>query len=784
MTLNSFLRGTAIATVFAVLVAPFLVSNALFFPFIAGKGFYFRTIVEIGFAAWILLSLRDAASRPRKSLLLWSFFAFMAVIGLADIFGMNPWKSFWSNFERMEGYIGLLHLFMYFIVATAVLSTENLWRWFINSWLGASLIMCIYAFFQIGGLVTINQGGVRVDGTLGNATYLAIFMVFSIFFSLWYGFKYYKERISATFAIVLYSLAGVFALVSLVVSVVAATGGALHLGATMSLVFLGLGLFAFIVWLSRKYSVASLYVLIGLSSLYVLYFTATRGAILGLLGGLFLSAILIAIFDSGLRRKIALYGVAAVVLVVVAFLGARHSDFVQKSPVLSRFASISWNDTKTQARGYIWPMAFEGFKEHPILGWGQENFNYVFNKNYNPEMYRQEQWFDHTHNIVLDWLNAGGILGLLAYLSLFVSAVYLLWRKSIDLTFTEKAILTGLGAAYFFHNLFVFDNLISYILFVTTLGFIHFKSTRLTVPVADDREDLDSSETYIAAPLILVALVFALYFFNWRGFETNRSLINALRAVSVTPVQAAAALTSFEKALSYNTLGRPEVVERLVEAVKPMNGSAVPLDIRQKFKEMAQKAVEHQTEWFKGDARYEVFAGNFYALYGDSADAERHLAEALKLSPNKQTILYQIGNLYISAKKYDEAVAVFKKAYELEPSNPDAAKYYSAALIYAGREDEARSLLSKTVGENDSAFLDTFISAYADLGRWDKVIEIIKARIALDPKNLQLRMNLVASYFQSGNKTAAISTLREMIALDPSFKEQGEQYIKEIQSQP
>src|SRR6185369_13772606 len=101
MTLNKILKGTAIGGIFAALVVPFLVSNSLFFPFITGKAFFFRIVVEIALAAWLLLIMRDASARPRKSMLLWAFVAFTVVIGVADIFGQNPWKSFWSNFERM-----------------------------------------------------------------------------------------------------------------------------------------------------------------------------------------------------------------------------------------------------------------------------------------------------------------------------------------------------------------------------------------------------------------------------------------------------------------------------------------------------------------------------------------------------------------------------------------------------------------------------------------------------------------------------------------------------------
>ncbi|MBI5134434.1 MAG: O-antigen ligase family protein [Candidatus Taylorbacteria bacterium] len=719
MTLNKYLKWTALASIFSVILIPFIVSNDMFFPFITGKGFFFRVLTEIGFAAWLLLSLRDPSVRPRKSFVLWALVAFLGVIGLADLFGAEPWKSFWSNFERMEGYITLIHLFMWFIMSSALLSSEKLWRRFFESSLWASVAISLYGILQLSGKAVINQGGVRVDATFGNATYLAIYLIFHIFFA----------------AIL-----------------------ALREGARWKKV---------------------VYPAIAILHLAILYYTATRGAILGLIGGALLSALLIALFDRK-EKKIRIAAasvVGAVVLLVIGFIAIRDTSFVAKSPVLQRFASISLADTKTQARAYIWPMAVEGFKERPILGWGQENFNYIFNERYDPAMYAHEQWFDHTHNIVLDWLVAGGILGLLAYLSLYVSAVYLLWRKT-DLSFVEKALWTGLGAAYFFHNLFVFDNIVSYILFVSVLSFVHFKSTRLEKPVGEAIEEADGR---MAGPAILLVLVFSLYFFNWRGYATNTSLIDGLRALATQPIQVEAAIAALEKSLSYDTLGRPEVVERLVDTARAVNSPSVPIESRQRYFDVARAALEKQVERFPGDARYELFAGNFYTIYGLNEQALLHLENAAKLSPNKQSILFQLGAAYIATKQYEKGVEVFKRAYDLEPSYSEALSYYAASLVYAGREAEAQKLFQES-GAGSSATEQAFLRAYADRGEWQKVIPMLRKGIEREPGNMEYRMNLVAAYYQSGNKTAAIAALREMIALDPSFKTQGEAYIKEIEA--
>jgi len=723
MTLNKFLKWTAIIGVVGALFVPFIVADSMFFPFITGKNFLFRILTEVAFAAWLLLSFRDASVRPRKSFILWAFVVFVAIIGLADIFGQNPWKSFWSNFERMEGYITVLHLFAYFVVASCILSTEKIWKRFLEISLWSSLVMSLYGVMQLLGKAVINQGGVRVDAKFGNTTYFAIYLIFNIFFAL---ILIYKDKK---------------------------------------------------LWKSITYG------LIAILHIVMLYHTATRGAILGFIGGLFLSALIVAIFDrQDKRMKIIAGSVAGVIfLVVMSFLMVKNTSFVNNSPVLSRLGAISVRDTKTQARAYIWPMAIKGFLEHPILGRGQENFNYVFNANYNPQMYAQEQWFDHTHNIILDWLVAGGLLGLLAYLSLYVSAVYLLWKRTSDISFVEKALLTGLGAAYFFHNLFVFDNIMSSILFVSVLAFIHFKSTRLEKVIAADEKEMDDFDTRMAGGIILIILIFVIYFFNWRGIATGKSLILALQATNTTPVNASLILNNLEKAISYDTLGRAEVIERITDMVPRMGDSSVSITTRQKFYDVGKKAMELQLKRAKSDTRYEYFIGNFYSLYGEKEEAEKHYLEALRLSPKKQSLLIQLGNFYVTYKQYDKAIETYKQAYELDTSYSVAGQLYAMSLIYAGKEVEAQKFLKERFGVSDT-INDLFLQVYVNLSNWPKAISILRQRIAIEPANKEDRMNLVSAYYQSGDKYGAINALREYIAYDSSFKTQGEEFIRQLET--
>ena len=174
-------KGVVFAGIFFVPAIALIITNSLFFPFITGKNFTFRIIVEIIFAAWIILALYEPQYRPKKSWIAGSFLGLLVVMFFADLFGEHPLQSFWNNFERMEGYVTLVHAFMYMIVVGSVLKTRELWDKFFITTISVAVVLAMYAFAQLSGNIVINQGGWRLDGTLGNSAYMAVYMLFHVF---------------------------------------------------------------------------------------------------------------------------------------------------------------------------------------------------------------------------------------------------------------------------------------------------------------------------------------------------------------------------------------------------------------------------------------------------------------------------------------------------------------------------------------------------------------------------------------------------------------------------
>ncbi len=722
-TTKNILKYSVWAGLFLVPFIPFLVPSGMFFPFISGKGFSFRILTEVVFGLFLMLAFVNAEYRPKLSWITKAVLFFTASIFIADLLSVNPSKSLWSNYERMEGFVLIFHLMLYYIVASTVFNTSKLWDYFFNVTIVASVLASFYGMLQIMGYLTINQGGVRVDATFGNATYFAIYLVFHIFLCLYMLIDSAKPK-----------------------------------------------------WLRWLYGIAAVFELI------VLYFTATRGAILGLIGGLAITGIILIWKERENRvyRKIGFAVLGSIVVLVGLFISVRNTAFVHNSPVLVRFASLGPTEVKTQGRYFVWPMALKGFAEKPIFGWGQESFNYVFNKYYDPRMYAQEQWFDRTHDVFLDWLISGGIVGFGAYASMYVALFYYIWRKKSPFTLTERSVFTGMMAAYIFHNIFVFDNLISYIMFFSILGFVHSRAVEETVSEGVFYTKRFSQEVlcYMIAPAALVITLAGIYFINIPAISANSTLIQAM-----TPQKGGVDenLALFNKVFAYDSFGTPEATEQVVQIASQVSAANVSQVSKDAFYELAKKKVEERISETPHDARYLVFAGSFFNRFGRYDDAIKYLEKALIESPKKQTIYFEISSSYLGKGDQAKMAEYIKKGYDLEPNAPESQILYLISAIYTKNQGLIKTLM-ETLDQNRIISDNRVVQAFLSIGDYNSVIAILTARVQKDPNNLQSNIDLASLYANLGQKQKAIDIVKLMIEKHPEFKADGESAIKQLQT--
>jgi tetratricopeptide (TPR) repeat protein len=776
MTLEKILRWVVLIGIFCLPFIPLIVSSSLFFPYITGKNFAFRILVEGIACAWLALALVDVRYRPRRGWILGVFALFVLLIAIADAQGANPFKSFWSNYERMDGWITIAHLGVYLVVASVVINTEKIWRRLFQLSTFVSAFISIYGFLQVYGAVALGEAGVsglsaRIDATFGNPIYLAVYMLFHVFIATLLIVQEGNERWS-TMQRSLLPIGLLFGFFALIFTPQTKAVGLLFL---VYLVFMiameGL------LFLKKRYV---LYFIIAIDTT-ALFFTGTRGTELGLIGGAILALLLFAFFQ-GTRRMRTIAGVSVLTVIVLGagLHSARNSDFVTRIGFLQRLASVSLSDNTVHARFLNSQIAWQGVKERPLFGWGQENYAIVFDKYYNPEMYAQEPWFDRVHNIIFDWLVAGGFFGLFAYLSIFGVTIWELWRKNVGGTnafsIAERSILTGLLAGYFFHNLTVFDNVTSYILFGTILAYIVWRINDATTGLTLPSRDLFAKS---ALPLVTLAMAIIAVVLVWKvngtAIAQNTTLLGALEHGD---------LSSFNQAIQYGTFGTQEAREQLAQMsaqVASATGANITTDIKQQFFTTAVNEMALQAKASPLDARFPLFIGTVEDSYGDYKDAAIALAQAHTLSPKKQSILYQMGLNAQAMGDANGAEQLFKEAYELDTDNQQGLVYYIASAVRAGDETTADTLLTPAVLATGIAANQQLAAAYASRNEYAKIIPIWSAYITKNPTDTAAYTTLAAAYYQTGNSAAAIATFQQLIQVSPGSANQINGYIKQIQ---
>ena len=464
-------RAVSLISISALFLIPFyalIFDTSLLFPFVTAKTIYFRLLVEVAFVGWLFLVCIDRRYRIRISPMTVIVTIFALVALLTDLLGVQPLKSLLSNLDRMEGWIMIVHLWAFYLASIGILGSfsdnPKMWHRLFNISLAVSLIVSLYGLFQFMGLAIMHFNSYRIDSTFGNPDYLAIYLLIQSFIAA----------------------------------------------------------YMFTVARSGKIKFASIlkwaYPILILLFIFDIFETGDRAVLLGLAAGLILSLVAFASFGKHESRKARLWAGGIVVLILACgavFWTVRNILAIKSNPTLSRFTEFSLSDADNQGRLYVWPMALEGAEQHPLLGWGQENFNYVFDAHYNPQMYSQEPWFDRAHNSFLDWLVAGGIVGLLAYISLYAFLIRSIMRSRLRLS--EKCVFVGLAVGLVVNGIFTFDVLANYVGLFLMLGFMETmeKGRDASEPGLESRSQLGLKH-YAISTVAVVLLVFAVYMLNLR----------------------------------------------------------------------------------------------------------------------------------------------------------------------------------------------------------------------------------------------------------------------------
>jgi O-antigen ligase len=458
--------ATSIRVILAlVMVAPLIVMAdplpSTFFPFIVGKALWARTLTEIAFGLWIILILRDSYYRIPKSWLLPVFGVYVLIALMATAFGVSPTRSMWSTFERMQGWVDLVHWFTFILILVSTHKTWSHWRGLLNFNIGVSVVMGLLGLSQFydAGVFRYLQSTTRLDITLGNPTYVGGYMMVNVFIAAAFLARSFMGR----------------------PEVEAGTRSTERRkrrrarrqdadSETISSVYF---------W--RAFWIGAI-----LLDFVIFYLTGTRGAMFGLAVGLTAFGVGYSLWGSSRKVRLATMGTTAFVavlivlvgVILVARAGGDGGGVNDSKGMFERVLNTGLRDNSLEGRIDSAQIGIDGFLARPILGWGPENFTIAYDRHVPPKVVAVAVTsFDQAHNKLIEELTTKGILGFLGYMALWVYMAVIFVRKVRFLERDEKVFTLLIGAAligYFAQNLFLFDTPGTVPQFYILLGFTVF----------------------------------------------------------------------------------------------------------------------------------------------------------------------------------------------------------------------------------------------------------------------------------------------------------------------
>ncbi len=355
-----------------------------------------------------------ANSNSWQVVLLKPFFLPVLLLILAYListsFSVARFVSWFGSYQRLQGTYSFLSYVLIAVLTAAHLRRPEQLRRLQHAIILTSLPISIYGVIQHYDIDPLPWGGdvtIRIAANAGNAIFLAAYLIMAFFFTL--------ERVYNSFALLL-------------------SDHERKANTTQDLpIALAGGAYLFILMVQAL----------------AIFWTQSRGPWLGLFLGfyLFMLLILSSLRPRNFRRLTAgwvglgLFGVLVLILMNTTAL----FTFLEPVPYIGRLTQLLNQESRTaQVRLLIWEGASHMVEPHapliypdgetdsinfirPLVGYGPEAMWVAYNPFYPPDLAHWEQRNaspDRSHNETWDSLVITGLLGFVAYMSLFISIFF------------------------------------------------------------------------------------------------------------------------------------------------------------------------------------------------------------------------------------------------------------------------------------------------------------------------------------------------------------------------
>ncbi len=150
-------------------------------------------------------------------------------------------------------------------------------------------------------------------------------------------------------------------------------------------------------------------------------------------------------------------------------------------------------------------------------------------------------------------------------------------------------------------------------------------------------------------------------------------------------------------------------------------------------------------------------------------EAERTLRRALEFRPDFALAHEDLGSVLALQRRHEEAIASLQEALRLDPRLPYAGKKLGQSLAAVGRGAEADAALEAWFGQSQDRASVAVALDHLSAGRKDEAIATLKARLRINPDNVDALHTLAQAYWGDDQRLSDIEgLLRRATELAPA----------------
>ncbi|HEV8537184.1 MAG TPA: O-antigen ligase family protein [Candidatus Limnocylindria bacterium] len=459
---------------------------------------------------------------------------------------------------------------------------------------------------------------------------------------------------------------------------------------------------------------------LGLMTVGLMVIVATRGSVIGVIGGAFVLGVLW-LRRTGISRHAMTRFAAALVASLLAF-----GLVLVTTPLGGRVLDIS-RGVGLRDRVLLYDSAVRMFLDHPVAGVGFENFAVVYPR------YQQAEWFalvgpNTTNTSAHSWIfhvaATTGLVGLLANFGLLAAFAAHAWRRAPEPDSTGLLVAAVATAAFYGSGLVLPGaQSIQWIPWACVgVALASDLRTARTVAVLPPLRIPTAVRVLIAVGLAVVALT------QLGPLSANRSAKNAQNALGSAPasraVEAARNATATDpgRAVYWNDLGRA------VELVPDLAGA------RRAYREATARSPYTPAFWWNLGRMEQEFAKQGEAGAREAAyDAMRR---AIAAGPQNSESYDRFARLQLALSDYAGAIENELQAIHYLPTEPRFYTVASEAARQARDTNASLDFLRAGVAATDSNELRlTLARGLIDADRIAEARTVLRDALAKEPSN-------------------------------------------------